>query len=652
VAGVPGVLISHVLSGAADRLHEWQVRDFADAQQRRNEILKYYGDTMDRMSQDPAYDAQREAITQEIGKVSAMPAEKIGKYTPKSEFSVPPHLQEPAATPPPVDLSHVVRAVTSGQFPGAPGAGGQSAQDGGAPAAQGAGDASAAGPSATPPPMPDVPQSAGEPPDSIGAIAPGGPPVVPPDVAPQLTSQAVPPGGIPLPTNRSAPEPSPMTGMPVGAPAAGAGGPAATPPPVSAVAPQATPPSAVLRGAFPGSNEIERQKLMMEQQVQMEHIARMKAMGLTGQGKPLIDPIKALAQGMVPDDDPDNPIGWRPATEDEQTPMVKAAIAKARALSTVADARKSALEADAALKSARARGYPVEIAIRESQARAANVRADAAMRSASAAEVSAGARARTADFYIGSGGGATPPNLDGTSPPGAGAEDANIHRTVSGYPYVDATGYSAKMRDALKMRYERRGVTVLTDREASVARDIDTARLNQDSIFNSIAEKLPKDSSGRLLVGPENKLSQFFQTDEDLASFNSWRAAAIQSLRAIAGGAGSGFRINQAEIAMAMENDIPRITDTVGVATAKKAKIEAMLDNAERPKFVRNRAGMGGSTGAPGAPQATPPALGGVGTADTSEQLSSPKVNAAGHKIGFSAQQRRWVDWNTHQPVQ
>ena len=43
------------------------------------------------------------------------------------------------------------------------------------------------------------------------------------------------------------------------------------------------------------------------------------------------------------------------------------------------------------------------------------------------------------------------------------------------------------------------------------------------------------------------------------------------------------MRINQAEINLAVQNDIPRITDTVGTATQKMANVKTMLDNAEKP---------------------------------------------------------------------
>jgi hypothetical protein len=49
-----------------------------------------------------------------------------------------------------------------------------------------------------------------------------------------------------------------------------------------------------------------------------------------------------------------------------------------------------------------------------------------------------------------------------------------------------------------------------------------------------------------------------------------------------------GLRINQAEINLAIKNDIPNVTDTYGVALRKLRTVESMLDNAENPLLQNN----------------------------------------------------------------
>jgi len=53
-----------------------------------------------------------------------------------------------------------------------------------------------------------------------------------------------------------------------------------------------------------------------------------------------------------------------------------------------------------------------------------------------------------------------------------------------------------------------------------------------------------------------------------------------------------GLRINQSEIQMAIDNDIPKMTDTLPVAQQKLNNLKAFLDNAEQLHLTRNRGNM------------------------------------------------------------
>lgn len=177
---------------------------------------------------------------------------------------------------------------------------------------------------------------------------------------------------------------------------------------------------------------------------------------------------------------------------------------------------------------------------------------------------------------------------------GSGVDGAfNIQTNSSGKQWLDTTGLTGKDL-VLAQRYANaKGVATVTKDEAADLKQIETARLNQDAIVKQALSFLPKDAEGRLAVGPENKLSQYLQTDDKIAAFNSWRTAAINTLRATAGS--KGLRINQAEIDSAMKNDIPNITDTVGVALQKYANINKLLDNQEDP-VLRLSANAAGKT--------------------------------------------------------
>ncbi len=163
----------------------------------------------------------------------------------------------------------------------------------------------------------------------------------------------------------------------------------------------------------------------------------------------------------------------------------------------------------------------------------------------------------------------------------------DVQTTASGKKYIDGSSYQGESRNRAHEAANTAGVTMVSKEQANALQEIDNARANQKSIIDQISGSLPKDPSGRPLAAASTALAKIFQTDEQKAAFSSWRSAAIQTLRATAGS--KGLRINQAEIAMAIENDIPKLTDTVGVAQQKVKNIGTMLDNAESSIVVKDR---------------------------------------------------------------
>lgn len=175
----------------------------------------------------------------------------------------------------------------------------------------------------------------------------------------------------------------------------------------------------------------------------------------------------------------------------------------------------------------------------------------------------------------------------------------DIETTRSGGRYLDLSIYQGKARDQAHAAANKAGVPVLSKEDAGTLREIDKVAANQDDILGTLEAKLPKDPSGRITTGLNNKLSQVFQTDPELAAFMTWRGTAIATLRALAGS--KGLRLNQAEINMALANDIPQITDTVAVAQQKIANIKKALGNVEGSLIKRDRRPSAGSP-SPGGP--------------------------------------------------
>lgn len=177
--------------------------------------------------------------------------------------------------------------------------------------------------------------------------------------------------------------------------------------------------------------------------------------------------------------------------------------------------------------------------------------------------------------------------------------DNYVKTTLSGKQYVDLGDFQtpaekSKARDEANAK----GLMALTKENADSLAASDTTKQNLGAMMQTIEGKLPNDAAGRPLGGLENKLSQYFQTDADLASYNSWRPQAIQAIQALANG--KGLRINKTEID-SMVASLPTLTDTVATAKEKLAHIQTMLDNKESTMLTRDRSGSPGGVNAPAA---------------------------------------------------
>jgi hypothetical protein len=167
--------------------------------------------------------------------------------------------------------------------------------------------------------------------------------------------------------------------------------------------------------------------------------------------------------------------------------------------------------------------------------------------------------------------------------------DYVTHTTASGRDYIDASSVKPASLNKLQQQagdlaqQTGKPLPVLTAKDAAAQKDIDAARTMQADMLTQLENKLPRDAAGRILQGPANTLRAWAQTDADLAAYNAFRTAAIRTLRATAGS--GGLRINQQEIELAVNNDIPRITDTIAVARAKVRNIVKLLDAAEAPYY-------------------------------------------------------------------
>lgn len=169
--------------------------------------------------------------------------------------------------------------------------------------------------------------------------------------------------------------------------------------------------------------------------------------------------------------------------------------------------------------------------------------------------------------------------------------------TVSGKQYIDLTNLSGPQAAIVKQRALAQGVPLADKNQADAIENIDTARQNLQYMLDTVGKKLASGAPERLWYGPANTLERIAQSDPDIAAMGTYRNAAIQTMRAVAGS--KGLRINRAEVQLAIDNDIPKATDTLPVAQAKLKNLNAFLDNQENSLLVSNRA-AGSRPGIPG----------------------------------------------------
>jgi hypothetical protein len=324
--GIQGLQIHKVLKGAHDRYLELQDEDWKTEKARRGQYIEQLSALIPtaRNQEDVA------ALNNEIAAVIAAPREK--PYKPK--LIKTPSIQAPKpmqgqgqqgagnATPPPFDFKQLSAALT------------------GAPQQSG---------------MPDVPQSAGGPPDSISAVPPemaallngagSAPPtgaqpaqMVPPVGAGSLGATGAPTPQVPgltppalpqqvaTPPGRSVPEPSPLVGTLPGTPSPAPASPqtaAAVPPPINAT-PGATP------GELPVNlmGYVERARLPYELNAEFGATKTGRPIGGSTGNKPLVtirDMIAAAKADRTIVSDPDSPTGYAviPIEEENLTSAAK-----------------------------------------------------------------------------------------------------------------------------------------------------------------------------------------------------------------------------------------------------------------------------------------------------------------------------------------
>lgn len=179
--------------------------------------------------------------------------------------------------------------------------------------------------------------------------------------------------------------------------------------------------------------------------------------------------------------------------------------------------------------------------------------------------------------------------LNGTVQPGHSGVpivDNNTKTTSSGIPYVDGTTLTGDQSSEAQLEAAKLGIPYLGSASASALNSIEAARTNLQNIATTISDAGTTpgniiEKAGDLILYPVEGATQSGDYGPTVAAYNTYRSAAIKALQAVAGGTGSGLRINQAEIQMSIQNDIPQLTDTAETANKKMAIMDSLLDSNE-----------------------------------------------------------------------
>ena len=186
-------------------------------------------------------------------------------------------------------------------------------------------------------------------------------------------------------------------------------------------------------------------------------------------------------------------------------------------------------------------------------------------------------------------------NADGTPKRAPGEPldfTGDVQTDTGGRQYLDVGVYVGGTRQQASKWALAHGIKALGSADASNVTEVDNARMNEYQLQRLVESKLPPDLQARALYLAYGgaRLQTLLQSDADVAAYGAWRNSAIKVLRAAAGA--KGLRINQAEINMALQNDIPSMNDNVQVALQKINNIDKQLQNVSTALLVNNRSGL------------------------------------------------------------
>jgi hypothetical protein len=197
-------------------------------------------------------------------------------------------------------------------------------------------------------------------------------------------------------------------------------------------------------------------------------------------------------------------------------------------------------------------------------------------------------------------------NVGGQFSPIASTKLALLPKSMQSYAdagpkgviYINDDRVPANLKDTLKIMSSRAGIPYLQGSDASAIKSIGVVYQSLDGMTKLVDETL---NSG--VLGGSWDIAKTLMHNAtwgnafpELSKFNSYRDTAIKAVQGLAGGQGSGLRINASEIEANLQN-LAGSSDTIANATAKITGITSMLDKqlAATFPYIANSS-TGGST--------------------------------------------------------
>lgn len=154
---------------------------------------------------------------------------------------------------------------------------------------------------------------------------------------------------------------------------------------------------------------------------------------------------------------------------------------------------------------------------------------------------------------------------------------------ANGTPYIAQDKIDPRLSGLVQSLGPSMGIPVLNTEQVSKVQSIDVTKQNLDQLSQTVNGQngqggiLSGGLYGRTVGAGLNTLSDLFQTNPEISAFKTYRDTAINTIQALAGGSGSGFRLNQGEINTAVSN-LPSLTDNLETANKKLSLLNGFLD--------------------------------------------------------------------------